>query len=134
MDIHTRNKRLPPVLNLGRYEARKGCADCDNSVWYEVDGEGQRWHKGWRWCGGNDRMKVWVIMAGESMYPIGSGGKTACYLHKCRAEAMMETVKKWDAEYFTARGEPSLKSVEADEDMLNLLDLDIIKRRAGDDG
>jgi len=79
-------------------------------------------------------MKVWVIMAGEAVYPMGSGGKQACYLHKDRAEAMIETLKIWDADHFKTRGEPSLKSVEADEDMLNFLDLDVIKRRAGDDG
>lgn len=41
-------------MQMGNYQARPGCHDCDRGVWYEVDENGTRWHKSWRLCEGDE--------------------------------------------------------------------------------
>lgn len=69
-------------------------------------------------------MKVWVLVLGTGgLYKIGYRGGFACYVSKRKAEKMVQAIDSHDFEYIKHREGLFVKSVEADEDVLNALRL-----------
>ena len=77
-------------------------------------------------------MKVWVLVLGTGgLYGIGYRGGTACYTDRGKAEEMVSVITDWDPKYVESRSGLSLKSIEADEGVLNALKLYVWKEGWG---
>ena len=73
-------------------------------------------------------MKVWIIAyKNGSLYSIGTGRGRAVYLEYARAEEIMHMIEKADG----IQG-LNVRPIDADEDILQGLGLDIVTTRKGE--
>jgi len=74
-----------------------------------------------------ERVSAWVIVCGTgALYPIGSGGGKAAYIHKEVAEDVMMAIADHDKAYVKGRGGLHLEEITAEAGLFKQLGLNLV--------